>query len=180
MGMSSVKYILYDYFNSLRSARDGRFRFSVLFVQVCCPVLIGIIFGAVGFGIVNSSEVVTGVSIVAALMCGVAIMLFQIRIGLQEKFARSRQFFLTEYDLELVDELFAQVMWCILSGFLLVLLILIKGIFPEQIAAAPFARNIGLGVIWSLMTNFILTIGLVLKRINRVYNLVAANKRDVM
>lgn len=176
--MSSVKSIVVDYFDSLRSARDRRFKLPVLLVQIGFPVLMGVVFGAVGLEIANSGEVVTGVSIVAALMCGVATLLFQIRVNLREKFEDESQAFLTQFDLDLVDELFAQVMWCILTGFFLVLLILAKGVIPGLIVAFPLARNFGLGLMWGLMTNFILTVGLVLKRLNRVYYLVAANKRN--
>ena len=62
----------------------------------------------------------------AALMCGVATLLFQTRVDLRGRVCGADDHFLNTGDLKLVDELFAQVMWSILSGFLLVFLLLMK------------------------------------------------------
>ena len=110
MGMSSVAGIVKDYADSLRSARDGKLKLSFVLVQVGFPLALGVAAGLLGLRIPNSGELVTGVSIVAALMCGVATLLFQTRADLHRRLDAENDAFLTEGDLALVDELFAQVM----------------------------------------------------------------------
>lgn len=178
MGMSSVRGIVKDYVNSLRSARDGKLKPSFVLVQIGSPLVLGLMAGLLRFGVPNTSELVTGVSIVAALMCGVATLLFQTRVDLRQKFDGENDAFLTEDDLRLVDELFAQVMWTILSGFLLVFVLVIKGALPSVLGGIDAIVRLGFGLTWFLAGNFVLTVGVVLKRMRSVYYRVAVHKRD--
>lgn len=180
MGMSSVLHIARNYLDSLRSARDGRFKPSVVVGQMLVPVAFGLAMSFFGIDAEEATDIVAGVSIVAALMCAVATLLFQTRIGLREKLDDTGQAFLTESDLTLVDELFAQVMWAILSGFVLVFLLLLKAALLDIIAPVSLAWHSVLFLVWCLAGNFVLTIGIVLRRLDRVYYLVAANKRSKM
>ena len=178
MGMSSVAGIAKDYVNSLRSARDGKLRPSVIFVQMGLPLAAGVVAGLLRFGIPNSGELVTGVSIVAALMCGVATLLFQTRVDLRQRFDSGNDAFLTEDDLKLMDELFSQVMWAILSGFLLVFLLVMKSALASVASGIEFFVRLGFGLTWCLATNFVLTVGVVLKRMRCVYYRVAVHRRE--
>lgn len=178
MGMSSVVGIVKDYGNSLRSARDGKLKPSFVFAQIGIPVALGAIAGVFRFGIPNSGDFVTGVSIVAALMCGVATLLFQTRIDLRQRFDGESDSFLTEGGLRLVDELFAQVMWSILSGFLLVLLLVIGDTLRSAVGDIEIVVRLSYGLTWGMVANFILTVGVVLKRMRSVYYRVAVHKRN--
>lgn len=176
MGMSSVAGIAKDYVNSLRSARDGKLKPRVILVQMGLPLAVGVAAGLLRFGVPNSSELVTGVSIVAALMCGVATLLFQTRVDLRQRFDGRSDAFLTEGDLKLVDELFSQVMWAILSGFLLVFLLVMKSALASVASGIEFFVRLGFGLTWCLAANFVLTVGVVLKRMRSVYCRVAAHR----
>ncbi len=177
MGRSSVVGIAKNYLNSLKSARDDKHKPRVLLVQLGLPFCCGVVAGVLRFGIPNASDLVTGVSIVASLMCGVATLLFQTRIDLRERVDGAVDCFLADDDLRLVDELFAQVMWSILSGFLLVLLLLVKGSFADVFYGNEALVRVGYGLVWCLVLNFVLTVGVVLKRINRVYQIAGQGKR---
>lgn len=177
MGMSSVAGIAKDYISSLKSARDGKMKPTVLFMQIGFPFVAGIIAALTRFGVPNSEELITGVSIVAALMCGVATLLFQTRINLSKLFENKTNVFLLKDDIRLVDELFAQVMWSILSGFLLALLLVMKTPAVLVFGSLDLFVRVGFGLAWCLVVNFVLTVGMVLKRMRRVYQIVAMRNR---
>ena len=177
MGMSSVTGIWLDYLESLRSARDEKLKLRVVLAQIGIPFAVGVITALLRFGVPNSSDIVTGVSIVAALMCGVATLLFQTRVDLRERVYGGDDHFLNEDDLKLVDELFAQVMWSILSGFLLVFLLLMKSAVAGALGGFELLVRVGYGVVWCLVANFVLTVGIVLKRMRRVYRIAGQGKR---
>lgn len=178
MGMSSVAGIAKDYLNSLRSTRDKKLKPKIALVQICLPIGVGVAAFAARFGVPNSSELITGVSIVAALMCGVATLLFQTRVDLRQRFESDGNAFLLEDDLELVDELFAQVMWAILSGFLIALLLVVKGAFAPVFGSVDVLARIGFGLVWCFALSFVLTVGIVLKRMRHVYEIVAVHRRN--
>lgn len=178
MGMSSVAGITKDYFDTLKSARDGKLKPKVVLVQICLPVAIGVAAAAVRFCVPNSEELVTGVSIVAALMCGVATLLFQTRVDLRQRFEAESDAFLVEGDLKLVDELFAQVMWAILSGFLLAFFLVLKGALAPALGCLELLARVGYGLVWGFAANFVLTVGVVLKRMRCVYEIVAVHSHS--
>lgn len=177
MGMSSVRGILQDYIDSLKSARDGKLKPGTLLFQLGIPFGCGIAAGAVRFGVSEAENIVTGVSIVAALMCGVATLLFQTRIDLRQRFENSKDPFLVERDLRLVDGLFSQVMWSILSGFLLVLFLVLKSSFSSMLASFDVLVRIACCVAWCLIVNFVFTVGVILKRMRCVYITFAKGKK---
>lgn len=177
MGMSSVAGIWLDYLDSLRSARDGKLKPRAVLGQIGIPLAVGVAAALLRFGVSNAGDIVTGVSIVAALMCGVATLLFQTRVDLRERVCGADDHFLNKGDLKLVDELFAQVMWSILSGFLLVFLLLMKSALAGLLGEFDLLVRAGYGVIWCLVANFVLTVGMVLKRMRRVYQIAGQGKR---
>lgn len=159
-------------------ARDGKLKPSFVLVQIGLPLVLGITAGLFRFGVPNSGELLTGVSIVAALMCGVTTLLFQTRVDLRQKFDDESDAFLTDDDLELVDELFAQVMWAILSGFLLAFLLVMKGALSGILGGVDVVVRVGFGLTWFLVGNLVLTVGVVLKRMRSVCYRVAVHRRD--
>ena len=172
MGMSSIFGIVEDYIESLKSARDGRMPLNTIFVQIILPIFVGALSGIFMQDFPELSDVVTGISIVSSLMFAAATLLFQTRIELRKELENETQYFLTNEDLKLIDGLFSQVLWSILSGFILVLTILVVDMVDPT--SSP-AVNIIFGFIATGLTNFILTVGIALKRMRRVYSLVAKN-----
>lgn len=178
MSMSSVADIAKDYVHSLKSANDRKLKLGTVLFQLGAPVGLGLLAAAVRLGIPDPSDAVTGVSIVSALMCSVAVLLFQARVDLRHRFESLGDPAFVQGDLDLVDELFAQVLWSILSGFVLVLLLILESAFSSALAGFEPVMRLGCGVAWCLMANFALTVGIVLKRMRRVYRSIARGIRD--
>ena len=176
MGMSAVVGIAKSYFSTLKNQRSGRTHIGALMVQLGAPIAIGIIWLLTGPLISSPSNAIVGISIVSALLCAMATMLFQIRMSLRASEKAGEDCFVTEKDLKLVDELFAAVLWAILFGLAVVLLMVVLewlGIYrlDDCVGRCLSALQI------AFIVHFVFVIGVVLKRLNRVYELVAIQKR---
>ncbi len=176
MGMSSVSGIAKAYFSTLADQRTGGVNLGAVITQFIVPATIGIAWSLAGPSISTPGNAIVGISIVSALLCAMATMLFQIRIDLRIRAKEGKESFVTERDLELIDQLFFAVLWAILFGLLVVLVMVASewfGVFqlvglPAKIAAGFMVSSIG---------HFVFVIGTILKRMNRVYEIVAQNKR---
>lgn len=176
MGMSSVAGIVKSYFSTLTNQRTGKAHAGALVAQIGLPIAIGIICSCVGPVITSPSNAIVGISIVSALLCAMATMLFQIRMSLRADMKAGKDCFATKKDLKLIDELFAAVLWAILFGLSTVLLMVVLewlGVYQvdDYVGRCTSALQI------TLIVHFVLVIGVVLKRLNRVYELVAIQKR---
>ena len=125
-----------------------------ILIQLVLPILIGVICAlfnlCLDLGIIASV-----VATISALMCAVAIMLYQTRIQLSNEtyFSESRQ-------RRLIDELFSDIAWIICVGFLLVMLIVFLGRFSWIT-----------GLVTCLLSHFFLVGLMCLKRINSAYEI---------
>ena len=144
--------------------------------QIIVPVIVGVVWFFYCNPIDNMSNAITGISIVSALLCAMATMLFQIRIDLRISQESGKNAFIVENDLKLIDELFYAVLWAILFGLLIVLFMVVIdwiGIFQIN----GFLSRCVSGIYVAVIFHFVLVIGLILKRLLRVYELVALHKR---
>ena len=176
MGMSSVSGIAKAYFSTLRDQRTKKINMKAMAFQVAVPVVAGVIWFFCCDSIVDISNAITGISIVSALLCAMATMLFQIRIDLRVGRESNKNTFNVENDLEFVDELFYAVLWVILFGLLIVLFMMIIDWVPAFQTKGFLARCIS-GIYVAVIFYFVLVVGLILKRLLRVYELVALHKR---
>lgn len=176
MGMSSVAGIPKAYFSTLIDQRTGGMNVGAFITQLLVPAAIGAIWAVAGPSILTPGNAIVGISIVSALLCAMATMLFQIRIDLKIRTNEGTEPYVTELDLKLIDQLFAAVLWAILFGLIVVLLMVLSewfGVFqPEGMQA-----KIAAGLTIFLIGHFVFVIGTILKRMNRVYEIVAQNKR---
>lgn len=185
MGMSSVKEIVKGYARTLKGARDGKPAPGPITWQILMPLALGATSCAVGWSVPCVSDAVAGISIVASLLCSVAALLFQVRIDLrmrleEDERSENQQHFLVSDDLELLDEMFSQVMWVILEGFVLVLIMVLSewlGLLGAKLLSARAATCMTFIIVCGV-ANFVVVIGAVLKRLDRVYRLIAMNKRN--
>ena len=176
MGMSSVSGVAKAYFSTLINQRTGGVNAGAVIAQFLMPAVIGAAWALVGPSISTPGNAIVGISIVSALLCAMATMLFQIRIDLRIRAKEGKESFVTEQDLKLIDQLFFAVLWAILFGLLVVLAMVASewfGVFqlvglPAKIAAGFMVFSIG---------HFVFVIGTILKRMNRVYEIAAQNKR---
>ena len=67
-------------------------------------------------GLLRFGELITVVAIVSSLLCALALMQFDLRRGFRESGNRSQ---IADREVRLIDELFDDVMWCVVAGLLL-------------------------------------------------------------
>ena len=171
MGKSSLKAIAVDHFDTLKDANTGHWSRDDLLWQVGLPLLCALGSLSIGWYWRNPSSAVAGVSIVAALLCSMAVFLFQLRLE-THNIVDDR---LGDRDYALLDQTFFNVMWAIVVGLALALfLIVCEGldVFQDDTlgkvltAIAVFAS-----------AHFLTVIGMSLKRLRRAYERIAARKR---
>ena len=174
MSKIGLKPIFHAYINTLRNNSTGKLSFVDIAVQVIVPVAVGILVAQlIGKGVINKPSFdnsITVVSIVSSLLCALALMLF----GLRSSLARRDKTQSTELELQLIDELFADVMWCVVAGFAAALFMTISAMtetFPFYIEIFATAFSI------TLLLNFALVACMCLKRMNAVYAVVSHTRR---
>lgn len=176
MGMSSVSGIAKAYFSTLVNQRTGGVNAGAVIAQFLMPAIVGAAWALVGPSISTPGNAIVGISIVSALLCAMATMLFQIRIDLRIRATEGTESFVTAQDLKLIDQLFSAVLWAILFGLFIVLAMVVSEWFGAfQLVGLP-AKFIA-GFVVFFIGHFVFVIGTILKRMNRVYEIVAQNKR---
>lgn len=169
MGKSSVVGIAKGHFRTLRDARTGRIRMRDFIWQIGLPVACGIACVLCGWHLDDASNAIVGISIVAALMCAMAALIFQIRLDLNKASSTEKR------DVTLIDEVFANVMWAILMGLALALYLIVVdavGFFNESTSAI-----VASSVAVALCAHFVFVIGMCLKRFQRSYEKIAAHRQ---
>ena len=174
MGKTSLKDILDGYLDTLKEQPrkpGSAFDKHDLLVQIALPIGAALLYGTAwpltGEALDGMcSNVVTGVSIVSSLMCGVAVMIFQLRVQL----AAPGDVDASEAEAELVDETFSDVLWTVVVGFAAVLLLILGDVAG---AIAPVLRRVLVSVSIGLVTNLAIVTCMGLKRMNASYLIVA-------
>lgn len=170
MGKMNLTSVYLKYFATLVDARTEIISYSDVGIQVVAPLVGGAAFfvcwpldpQAVDS---LSTDVITAVSIISALLCGVAVMIFQLRLQL----ASSDGPIPTSG--ELIDELFNEVLWAVLCGFGAVLLLALR-------AAAPMGTGIwkiDISLSVALMINFVMVTSMCIKRLSAAYEMITKN-----
>jgi hypothetical protein len=168
MGKSSLVAIPRDHFATLKDVRTGSVLWGDVLFQAGLPLLLGVASGVLGWKLKSATDLITGVSIVAALLFSMAVFLFQLRIDM------SNDKRLSAVDFELADESFHNVLWAILVGFTLVILLVISGA-AGWLTARYWGRLIT-AVTVVLSSHFLVVIAMCLKRVRRAFERVAMRK----
>lgn len=186
MGKSSVAGIFKGYVRTLRDARNGNkacVRPADVLVQIVLPIAIGLGCFFTGWHLANPSNAIVGISIVSALMCAMATLLFQIRGQMAEEpgeapaggsnaAAHIPSFRMKLRDKRFIDEVFDDVMWAILVGLTLSLYLIVIdaiGFLADGGTASRVLSSIAVAV----CAHFVLVIGMCLKRLRSAYNVVS-------
>ncbi len=179
MSKLSLKIVLSRYLSTLYVWRNGKRCFSISDVvfQVILPILIGIASAALGFSFQGISNLIAGVSIVSALLGAVAVFLFQTRVQLNDKMELkasegkpTQGSIFDEGDIDVLDELFFSVLWCIFEGMTISVVLIVSD-------CIGIARAEELGMVWSCISSIVVIIGcnlvlvlmMSLKRMARIY-----------
>lgn len=176
MGMSSVASIGKKYLLTLKNQRTNGPNYGALLLQIGFPIGLGLVCFYTGLSIPNPGNAISGISIVSALLCSVATMLFQIRASINSGINSGEEHFVTSKDAGLIDQLFAAVIWTTLFGFAAVLVMVIME-WCSVFQTAGLIHRISSAILAATVTHFVFAIGTVLKRLSRIYELVAMQKR---
>lgn len=177
--MSSVVDIAKAYFLTLKNQRTGGVNTGAIVFQMGVPIAAGAAWAAVSPGVVTSGNAIAGISVVSALLCAMATLLFQIRIEIRRDVSgksKARDSFLVPSDVQLIDELFDAVVWAILFGLATVL----GMVFADWLGAFgldPLVSRFVSGTIVACIVHFVFVVGTILKRLSRAYGLVAKHDR---
>lgn len=177
MGMSSISGIARGYFATLVSQRSGKPNKRAILFQIGLPFLLGVLVFAIGWTLDSVGNIINAVAIVAALLCAVATLLFQVRIDLRARIDSSDDPFIGENDLLLVDELFSTLLWAILFGFAIVGCSLVVDWSGALKVTNPLYSRVAASVAAAAIAHLAFVIGTILKRLRRIYEIVAVHKR---
>ncbi len=179
MGKLSLKVILSRYLSTLYVWRNGTRHISIvdIVVQIGMPAAIGLFSAVLGFRFQGISNLIAGVSIVSALLGAVAVFLFQTRVQLNDKMdrktsggAKARGTIFDDGDINVLDELFFSVVWCIFEGMAISVILIVTD-------CMGIAGNEELETIWRCVSSIVVMIGcnlvfvlmMCLKRMARIY-----------
>lgn len=161
MGKSSVLSIPKKHFATLKDERTDKIKPSDVAFQIAVPIAAGIACFASGWQLESAGNAIVGISIVAALMCAMAVLVFQIRLDLRNRDVSA------DRDLRLIDEVFANIMWAILVGLLLALLLIVWD--ANASAFSVTASRVLSAICVAICLHFVFVVGMCLKRLQSAY-----------
>lgn len=172
MGKVGLSKIFCAYVATLRddSSEEEKTSYSDVALQLVIPVLIGIVSQSLFiFDIIECPDFggfITVSATMSSLLCALALMLFELRRGMGSVSADKAR----ERESRLIDELFADVMWCVVAGFATSLFMVVSDAARDSL---PEVGQVAGSLALSAVTNFILVVCMCLKRMNAVYALVS-------
>lgn len=166
MGKISLLGVAVAYLNTLRSYRTKKVMLSDILIQVGLPAIAAVAF-AISWPLDEeelstvSNNVISGVSIVSGLLCGVAVMVFQLRMQMSSQGERPPR----EKVKRLVGETFYDILWAVVAGFSSVFLTIAMGV-AESVDVLQ--RTLG-GLAVFFLGNFVLVTCMCVKRLSSTY-----------
>lgn len=171
MGKSSLGTIANGYFKTLHKGASDDINPKDVALHIVFPILVGVFSFAIpqiDLQVVRAlfSNLIVAVSIVSALLCGLAVMVFQVRIQLSSEDMDRKA---TGNEKQLIDEMFSVVLWSVVCGFASVALMVLSGTKDSagQIYDAVTALSLALVIHYAIVTC------MCLKRLNAVYIIVS-------
>lgn len=166
MGKISLFGVVKAYINTLRSYKTNKIMPSDIVVQIALPAFAAAafaVFWPIGQHELNdiSTNIISGVSIISALLCGVAVMVFQLRMQMstQDNLRQTRKV------KRLVDDTFNDILWAVVSGFTSVILTIATNAFVNF----DFFQRILGGFAAFFLGNFVLVTCMCIKRLGATY-----------
>lgn len=171
MSKISLWGILRGYLNTLHSGSNKQILIGDVAAQIFLPLGCSclIFFNAFGSkdAVSNMLQgILTWVSIASALLCGVAIMIFQLRLQL----ASQKNPEPTENETRLIDEIFSDTLWAVVAGFIAAFLIIINSmLITLHQTLADICMSLSIGFAF----NLVLVTCMVLKRMDVAYKIIS-------
>lgn len=170
MGKISLRDIFFRYLRTLHSVDDDSLYIPDVFVHFIIP------FGLLIWAIIKSdstaavrayfANAMTAISVISGFMCGLAVMIFELRINLNQSNGELGE---NAREIELIDELFSDVLWSVVVGFLSVGCMAISGEINDTAAV----NNLFTAFSLALCCNFFVVTLMCLKRIDVCYQFIS-------
>ncbi|WP_014732942.1 hypothetical protein [Corynebacterium pseudotuberculosis] len=162
MGKSSMVDIAKNHFKTLYDNQTARFRWQDFASQVVLLLVLGAVAWHFQFQINNAGTVISGVAIMAGLLCAMAVFLFQLRVDFRDGGGVSNPV------LQLIDECMSNTLWAIAWGVFL----------STYIATADAGKlfeherwgGLVSGIAIAGALHFVLVIAMCLKRLGKSYD----------
>jgi hypothetical protein len=168
MGMASVFEIARDHFRTLHRRGSSAISRKEVISQFLVPFCAGIATYFMDWHLADATGAIAGISIVAALMCAMAVFIFQIRLQIHQDQR------LIDDDFTLIDEVFSNVMWAILVGLGLALYLVVFDALGLLITATAGSWLTAFAVF--VAAYFVVVVCMCLKRLRRAYERIGAQK----
>lgn len=181
MNKISLRPVAMRYLETLVDDSTGRTMLTDVIVQIIMPVAFGVAFyllwpddnskWPLGEKSISelSSGILTVVSIVSALLCGVAIMIFQLRLQLASQTNPVPE----ERETRLIDQMFNQVLWDVVAGFATTLFLACSNAFTS----GSTLWKISLSASLITIINFVLVTCMCIKRFSSAYDIISKQWR---
>lgn len=157
-----------DHLRTLRDHRTGRARIRDYIVQYGAPIAIATAGVALGLRLADAAHIIAGAAVLAGFSFGLAVFVFQLRLDA----VRDPRVPKGSLLLDLIDELFSNVIYSILVGLALVVAAISATSFstPAPIWRSPEPLNgwWTTGVV-ALALHYLITIAMCLKRTRAAY-----------
>lgn len=112
------------------------------------------------------ANTMTAISVISGFMCGLSVMIFELRINLNQCKGELGE---NAQEVELIDELFSDVLWSVVVGFLSVGCMAISG----ETTDASMVNYLFTAFALALCCNFIVVTLMCLKRIDVCYQFIS-------
>lgn len=177
--MLFVANIAKNYCTTLKSYRTGKPYASAIIVQLVIPLIVAAVnmFLCIDLRVDIIDTIVIGVSVASILFCVIATMVFHVRIELGKRFNSGKDPFIVENDLKLTDELFSTLLWAMFISLLIVLILIAASWCKVFDGEAATVLHVVSCIVEFLIVHLATVVGTVFKRLQRVYEIVAMEKR---
>lgn len=170
MGKISLRGLFVRYLRTLHSVDDDSLYIPDVLVHFISPL------GLLIWAIIKSdsaaavrvyfANAMTVISVISGFMCGLAVMIFELRINLSQSNGELGE---NTREIDLIDELFSDVLWSVVVGFLSVGCMAVSGEINDTAAV----NNLFTAFSLALCCNFTVVTLMCLKRIDVCYQFIS-------
>ncbi len=166
MGKISLRGLFVRYFRTLHSVDDDSLYIPDLLIHFGIPL--GLLIWAIiktdsaADVRVYFANAMTVISVISGFMCGLAVMIFELRINLNQSNGELGE---NAEEINLIDELFSDVLWSVVVGFLAVGCMALSGETTDASTVNIVFTSLSL----ALCSNFVVVTLMCLKRIDICY-----------
>lgn len=164
----SILPVIADQYATFTDAATGKPRIADYFAVLGVPAALATWSATAGWKISIVGELISAVSIITALLFGLVVFLFELRVHLGSKEVAAR---IPMASVQLIDEMFKNVAYSIVIGFVALTAAVAGAAFRAE-GTDPLGVPLSAFVVF-VGAHFVLTLAMCLKRLTKAYDKVA-------